>query len=238
MVKATRSDTVPPGIAVFNSHAERYDAWFGSQRGRALFNSEVHCFRRLAEGLPRPWLEIGVGTGRFAEALAIDAGVDPAMATLRYASGRRVRVASALGQTLPFPDARFGGVFVIVTVCFAQDPLELLEEARRVVTRAGGVVLGIVPAPSPWGRFYAAEGGSGHLFYSRARFLSLPQLQRLAHAAGLRFERSVSTLFQPPAARRLRMEDPKPGARKGAGFVSILYRPANDRQERRRAGRT
>jgi len=235
---AIQREMASPGIGVFHRHAARYDAWFESDRGRALFESEVLCLRRLSNHLPRPWLEVGVGTGRFAQALGVDVGVDPALRALRLAARRGAQAVAALGEALPFPDHAFGTVFVIVTICFADDPEGLLREARRVVTPNGGVVLGIVPAESPWGRFYAAKGRRGHLFYSPARFFSLSELQGLAYAAGLRFEQAASTLFQPPAARRLRMEAPKHGVRPGAGFVSILYRPLANRGKRRKARTT
>ena len=173
------------GIEIFDREAARYDAWFGSERGKALFGSEIPCLQRLSAGLPRPWLEVGVGTGRFAEALGIEVGVDPARATLEYAARREIRVLPALGQALPFEDGEFGAVFVIVTICFADDPGGLLQEAARVAGEEGGVVLGIVPAASPWGRFYAEKGRAGHTFYSQARFFSLDELEEIAQSAGL-----------------------------------------------------
>jgi SAM-dependent methyltransferase len=237
MTEASTRTSERGGVEVFERAAGRYDAWFESARGRVVFESEARCLAQLSAGLPRPWLEVGVGTGRFAGALGIDVGVDPALATLQYARRRHLPVAAALGQALPFRGRQFAAVFVVVTVCFADDPLGLLHEARRVATPDGGVVLGVVPAESPWGDFYAAKAKAGHLFYSRARFFSLSELQGLACAAGLRFERAASTLFQPPAARRPRIEDPRHGALAGAGFVSLLYRPLANRENRRQAAR-
>lgn len=49
---------------VFEREAARYDAWFDSEDGRMLFSSELLGLRQLSEVLPRPWLEVGVGTGR------------------------------------------------------------------------------------------------------------------------------------------------------------------------------
>lgn len=212
------------GLAVFDREAARYDAWFASERGRALFASEVSCLRHLAGGLPRPWLEVGVGTGRFAQALGIEVGVDPAPGALRYAAGRGVRALPALGEALPFGDGECGAVFAIVTLCFAGDPAALLREARRVVAGEGGVVLGIVPAESPWGCFYRERAAAGHLFYSQARFFTLSELKQVARSAGLRPERSASTLFQAPGRSRYEVESPREGENERAGFVAMLCR--------------
>lgn len=225
MVNVTDNPIRRPGVEVFEQGASRYDTWFEKARGRAIFASEVRCLRRLSADLPRPWIEVGVGTGRFAEALGIDVGVDPAIAPLQYAQDRGITAAAALGQALPFADRQFGAVFVIVTICFADDPSGLLAEARRVVKGDGGVVLGIVPAGSAWARLYASKGMSGHPFYSEATFFSRGDLVSLAGSAGLRFQRSASTLFQPPTRQTFEVEDPRDEACEEAGFVSVLLRP-------------
>src|SRR3972149_5335474 len=51
---------------VFDEYAERYDAWYDSPKGRALLGTEVACLRPLLSQFPQPYLEVGVGTGRFA----------------------------------------------------------------------------------------------------------------------------------------------------------------------------
>ena len=65
------------GLAPFETHHERYEAWF--DRHEAAYLSELLAVRALL-----PWqglgLEIGVGTARFGAPLGIGVGVDPAMA--------------------------------------------------------------------------------------------------------------------------------------------------------------
>jgi len=180
---------------------------------------------------PAPWLEVGVGTGRFARALGIDVGVDPAGRMLAYAATRGVRVAEALGEALPFGDGSFGAVFIVVTICFARDPAALLREARRVVTDRGGVILGIVPAEGPWGRFYRAKAETGHPFYSEARFFSPDELGRLAREAGLHLRGAASTLLQNPQDEVILVEPPRDGIAGQAGFVSLLCRGGNQGKE-------
>ncbi|MFO8013581.1 MAG: methyltransferase domain-containing protein [Phycisphaerae bacterium] len=212
-----------PGVAVFQHHAARYEAWFDTPRGWALFESEAQCLRRVSRGLPRPWLEVGVGTGRFARALGIDVGVDPAGRMLPYALARGVPVAEALGEALPFADGSFGAVFVVVTICFAQDPAALFREARRVLKEGGGLVLGIVSAGSPWGRFYRVKAEAGHPFYSAARFFSPEELDRFARDAGLTHWAAASTLFRSPQDEPVQVEQPHDGIARTAGFVSLRY---------------
>jgi ubiquinone/menaquinone biosynthesis C-methylase UbiE len=212
------------GVEIFEREAARYDLWFDTARGGALFESEVRCLREIALDFERPWLEVGVGTGRFAEALAVDVGVDPARTALAYAARRGIRVASALGQELPFENGTFRAVFVVVTICFADDPLGLLREARRVAGRDGAVVLGIVPASSPWGRFYAEQAEAGHAFYSRARFFDLDEIEGLARHAGLELCHCNSTLFQGPGEDPLEVEQPRFGRHDEAGFVAAVCR--------------
>jgi hypothetical protein len=51
---------------LFEALADRYDAWYDGPVGRIAFPLEVECLRPLLKGAPFPWLEVGVGTGRFA----------------------------------------------------------------------------------------------------------------------------------------------------------------------------
>src|SRR4030043_298719 len=53
----------------FDSHASEYDAWYDTDAGKAIFTMEADCLKPLLRSYPRPYLEIGVGSGRFAKAL-------------------------------------------------------------------------------------------------------------------------------------------------------------------------
>ena len=58
---------------IFNHYSEDedYDGWFDTPEGRVLFRMEVEAVRLLMKDIKRPFLEIGVGTGRFAKELGI-----------------------------------------------------------------------------------------------------------------------------------------------------------------------
>lgn len=209
-------------VEVFDRGAARYDAWFDSPRGRALFQSEVEAVGLLLKDLPGPILEVGVGTGRFAEALRISYGIDIAFGVLRLARGRSIRVVQARGEALPFPDRTFGGVLLVVTLCFAS-PRPLLQEARRVLKSDGALIIADIIRDSAWGRWYLEKKSGGHPFYRHATFYSLEELQDLLTAAGFALAGAASAITQVRGGP-LAAEPAYEGLRKGASFVCLLAR--------------
>ena len=138
-----------PVVQAFNEHAKEYDAWFDSEPGVTIFAMEVECLRHLLHRSPRPYLEVGAGSGRFSQALGIEYGVEPAPALLRMAEARGIQVHRASGEKLPFPDGKFGGVLMAVTLCFVDDLTRVLQEVSRVLMPHGGLVLGLTLKESP-----------------------------------------------------------------------------------------
>ena len=76
-----------------------------------------------------------------------------------------------------------------------------MREFARVLRPGGRLLVGFVPADTPWGRDYARKSQDGHPFYAAARFYTVDQTRALAEAAGLRFLRGASTLPDGPEAR-------------------------------------
>jgi len=208
----------------FNAHVDEYDAWFDSKPGTTIFNMEVECLRPLLSSYHRPYLEIGVGTGRFAQALGIEYGVDPALDLLQKAKARSIKVKRAIGEKLPFPDRVFGGVLIALALCFVDDPLSVLQEASRVLMNKGGLVLGLILRDSPWAEFYAAEAREGHPIYSKARFLSRNEVDKLLQLCCFDAIQCRSILFQPPGQSFYRLEHPLSEYQKSSGFTAISAR--------------
>ncbi len=209
-----------PAAQAFEDLAERFDAWYGTAAGRVLFDLELAALRPLLAGTARPRLEVGVGSGRFAAALGIEVGLDPAEAPLRLAKARGVRVVRGAGEQLPFRHNTFGAVVLVVTLCFAGDPAGLLAEAGRVLGPGGRLVVGLVPLDSAWGRSYEEKGRAGHPFYRHARFQTVAGHRRMLTTAGLRLVEARSTLFQTPGDEPV-AEPVLAGAVAGAGFVAL-----------------
>ena len=207
-------------IRVFDSLASDYDAWF-EEEGRLIFASEVEALRQALPLLPKPWIEVGVGSGRFAQALGIDIGLDPSSKLLGMARNRGVSVFLGKGEEMPFQGGVFGTTFFVATLCFVDSPRRTLGEAARLLKNGGKVVLGLVLKESPWGQFYQREKETGHRFYSHAMFYGYSEVDVLLKQADFSVEQIASTLFQRPGEVN-HVELPQQGFSTDAGFTVIL----------------
>ncbi len=77
---------------VFDGIAESYDQWYDTREGQAIFNAELKCIRRLFGHLNGSWLEMGVGTGRFAASLGIATGIDHSLPMLRLCINHSTKI--------------------------------------------------------------------------------------------------------------------------------------------------
>ena len=129
--------------------------------------SELEAVKKL---IPKKGvgLEIGVGTGRFAEPLGIDVGVDVSEKMIHIAKQRGVDARLGDGENLQFPSNTFDYVVIIVTICFVKSPLNVLKETARVLKPNGNVIIGIIDKNSFLGEYYQKEKKS--VFYKYATF--------------------------------------------------------------------
>jgi len=215
-----RPRNVKGGLSCFDDLVREYDAWFDKE-GSRIFFVEIKAFQELLPKLPKPWLEIGVGSGRFAQALGIETGIDPSYKLVKMARKRGINAFVACGEQRLFDEESFGTVFLIVTLCFLDSPLEVLKEAKRILMPGGKIVLGLVLKESPWGQFYQQKKTEGHRFYKYATFYSCDEVVKLLVQAGFVTERIISTLFQRPKEVQ-HIEEPKEGYSPDAGFTIIV----------------
>ena len=204
----------------FDSLASVYDAWF-EEEGRLIFAIEVKAFQEVLPLLSKPWLEVGVGSGRFAQALGIETGIDPSVKLLEMASRRGITGFLARGEEEHFGEGTFGTVFLIVTLCFVDSPMAVLRQTHRVLKTGGKIVLGVVLRESPWGQFYLLKKEEGHRFYRYATFYSYEEVMGLLKQAGFATEKVLSTLFQRPNEVK-EMESPLERFSPDAGFTVLV----------------
>jgi ubiquinone/menaquinone biosynthesis C-methylase UbiE len=206
---------------VFEREAAAYDAWYDTALGRAVLRDELAALRPLLTGLPRPWLEIGVGSGRFAAALGARVGVDPATSALVIARRRGVRVVRGVGELLPLGESVFGAVLLTTTLEFVADPVAVLREGRRVLRPAGALVLGTIPAEGAWAAHYRTLARQGDPYFRRARFFRREELDRVLDAAGMRRTRLRTALAWPPAGALPTAAAASEGDNPRAGFRAV-----------------
>ena len=203
---------------VFDERAAEYDGWFENS---LLFAIERTALQELITPLLDPKLEVGVGPGRFAEALGVEFGVDPALAPLVFAGKRGVLVSQAVGEALPYADQSMQTVLLLFTFCFLADPRPVLLECRRVLKPGGHLGLGFIVADSPWGRMLQQKKEDGHPFYRQARFYAPGEVEQCLGGCGFVVEERRSSLIQPPDALREK-EHSQAGLISQAGFAILV----------------
>ncbi len=78
-----------PKTIPFEKYAEQYDDWFSENQW--VYEAEIRAVKSMIPASGRG-VEIGVGTGRFAEPLGIKIGVDPSKRMGEIARKRGIRV--------------------------------------------------------------------------------------------------------------------------------------------------
>ncbi len=207
----------------FDSIAREYDAWYDSKEGSTIFEEEVQALLLVKGRVPGRWLEVGVGTGRFANELGVSDGIDPSGEMLALAAARGISTKRGVAETLPYGDKEFDGVLFVVTLCFVESPACAFEECARVLRPKGACVVGIVPASSPWGQEYQRKAKAGHPVYSHATFFSVEEVVRLASGCGLMLQDAASALLWPPGEAQIQHNRVVRGARPDAGFVALRF---------------
>ena len=215
---------------IFDRYATEFDAWFGENM--TLYLSELHALE--AAGPKGTILDLGVGSGIFASKLGATLGVDVSKKVLQLSKKRGLEVLLADVERLPVRDGAFDTVIISFTICFVDDAQAMLNEASRVLAEKGRLILGEITLDSEWGRLYAREGKKGHKFYSKARFLTAKETEKLLSGAGFQIERAFGTVGFAPTqepqfeeAARIDFGDPSEVGR--YGFVCIRAKKSSRR---------
>ena len=179
-------------MKIFDRYYKKYDAWY--DKNKFAYLSELKALRKV---LPKKGkgLEIGVGTGRFAQALGIECGVDPSKNMIEIARKRGVEVKLGYGERLPFKNTAFDYVAVIITICFTKNPEKILKEAYRVLKTKGKIIIGIVDKNSFLGKFYQKKKS---VFYKEAVFFGVKDIADLLDSTGFSKFSYYQTLYDFP----------------------------------------
>ena len=207
-----------PRTAPFEKYTKQYEEWF--ENNRRVYEAELRAVKAMMP-TPAHGVEIGVGTGRFAEPLGIKVGIEPSERMGEIARKRGIQVLDGVAEELPFGDADFDVVLMVTTICFIDDVNRSLLEAHRVLSRGGFLIVGFVDRNSMVGRTYLNRQRES-VFYKDATFFSVDELVGCMEQAGF-----IDLVFNQTVFRALaetgRDEPVKPGHGEGS-FVVIRGR--------------
>lgn len=206
----------------FDAHVSDYEQWFNDYP--YVFRSEVEALREmLPEGDKLNGIEIGLGTGRFSEALGIKEGVEPSPNMRALAKKRGIEVMDATAENLPYGDLRFDFVLMAFCISYFNDLHVAFKEAHRVLDTSGMLVLGFLDKHSTIGQQYE-QRRPGSTFYRSAIFYTVDKVLFELNRANFKHFKFCQTLFRPLEDIRS-AEQAKPGYGEGS-FVVIQAKKA------------
>lgn len=177
----------------FNDHVAEYEDWY--KRYPFVFRSEVAAIKEL---LPRGenvrGIEVGLGTGRFAKALGIKDGIEPAENMRAVAEGKGIFALNAVAENLPYKSLQFDFVLMNFCISYFENIPEAFKEAHRVLKRGGCLIAGFIDKNSRIGRFYL-ERKAESVFYKNANFYTVPKIEKELKNAGFKKLQFLQTLF-------------------------------------------
>jgi len=207
-----------PKISPFEKYVEQYEEWFVENRW--VYEAELRAVKAMIPTRGHG-VEVGVGTGRFAEPSGIKIGVEPSKRMREIAQKRGIEVLDGVAEELPFDDSQFDFVLMVTTVCFVDDINRALLEAHRVLSHEGILIIGFVDRNSMVGQTYLSRQNE-NVFYKDATFFSVDELVKIMDQSGFIDLTFKQTIFQ-TLSETTRDEPVKSGHGKGS-FVVIRGR--------------
>jgi ubiquinone/menaquinone biosynthesis C-methylase UbiE len=196
----------------FDYLASEYETWF--VENKVLFQSELLALKQ-AVPVNKTGVEIGIGSGIFAEQLGIRYGIDPSETMLEYARQRGLEVQNGVAENLPYENESFDFAVLINSICFIDNPDMAVKEAYRILQSEGEIIIAILDRETRFGRFLESNKNKSR-FYKHARLFSVVEITELLEKNNFRVTQTVQTL-EDPATQKI--ENPAEGFGKGSFVV-------------------
>ena len=155
-----------PKTAPFDNHPDEYDQWFVINR--QAFQSELKAIQKVLPPAGKG-IEVGVGSGIFAQPLGIKEGIEPSFAMRERAEQRGIHAINGVAEDLPYPGQSIDFVLMVTTLCFVDDVYKSFGEIHRILKDKGRFIIGFVDKNSPIGKEYLAHKDEG-FFIKRLNF--------------------------------------------------------------------
>ena len=180
-----------PKTKPFDEYLNEYEEWF--VQNSSVYSSELKAIRDISV-VPENAVEIGVGSGLFAEPLGIKTGIEPSEAMREKAKERGINVVDGIAENLPWKDNSIDYVLMVTTICFVDDVKKSLSEVYRVLQNSGSFIIAFVDKNSPVGQLYQ-KNKEESLFYKDATFFSTDELYEYLKEAGFSIKNTKQTIF-------------------------------------------
>lgn len=156
----------------FDIFTDEYENWF--KKNELIFQSELLALKQVIP-VGKEGVEIGIGSGIFAEKLNIKFGIDPSEKMLKYATQRNLKVKKGFAENLPYPDNSFDFAAFITSICFVDNPEKAIKEAHRIIKDKGDIIIAFIDKESSLGKSLELEKKDSK-FYRHAKFYSVSEL--------------------------------------------------------------
>lgn len=128
--------------------------------------------------------------------------------------------------SLPLPDASIDRLLMVHSLEMVNDPLAMLQEAWRVLTPGGRIIIVVPSRRGMWARFDTSPFGFGRPF-------SKNQLQKLLRSALFSPEKWDGALYMPPSTSRIALRSSRAlesaGQRLWPAFSGVIVAEATKR---------
>jgi len=197
----------------FDAHTKQYEDWF--KKNDTVFQSELLALKQVVS-IGNEGIEIGIGSGIFAEKLNIKYGIDPSEKMLNYARQRNLEVKKGVAENLPYSDNNFDFALFMTSFCFVENPAKAIEETHRILKNNGEIIIAIIDKESSLGQILERNKNESK-FYKYATFFSVQEIIKMIEFGGF----VITDIFQTLTNENMKMiEQPKKGYGKGS-FVVI-----------------
>jgi len=180
-----------PKIEPFEKYRNEYESWF--KKNYFVYLSELEAVKHFIAP-KRFGVEIGVGSGLFAEPLGIQEGVEPSSMMAKKAKERGITVYSGVAEHLPLEKEFYDFSLMVTTICFVDDVELSFKEIYRILKPQGVIIVAFVDKNSPIGQVYLKHKHENK-FYKEATFFSTEEVLSILKKTGFQNFQIVQTVF-------------------------------------------
>ncbi len=180
-------------IGIFEKNVEEYEKWYEDYS--EVYQSELAAIKEQLLKLPENirGIEVGLGTGRFAQPLGIKEGVEPSEAMATKAMKRGIEIIDGVAEKLPYGDLQFDFV-LFVTICHLDNMKYALAEAHRVLKPKGSILIGFLDKEQSVAKQYL-EKRQQSTFFANANFYTVDRIKFLLKETRFKDLEFNQTLF-------------------------------------------